>query len=105
MRSFFGGIFIDRDKLKKNGIEYPIKLEYYKTITETKENIEQYGIQIIKTEYIGEKIETEEKEIKRITEDERKVEDILKMFKENEVTPIGCEDILDDLFTIYKNVE
>ena len=104
MKSFFGGIFIDRDKLKKSGIVYPIKLEYYKTITKTKEDIEQYGIQIIKTEYIGKKIETEEKEVKNMTEDERKVEEILKIFKENEVTPIACSDILDDLFSIYKSV-
>ena len=39
MKYFFGSIFINRDKLREAGINYPIKVEYYKLINE-----EEYGI-------------------------------------------------------------
>ena len=31
LKEFYGGIFIDKETLTASGIEYPIKLEYYKT--------------------------------------------------------------------------
>ena len=34
MKTFFGSIFIEKEKLKEAGVEYPIKLEYYKIINE-----------------------------------------------------------------------
>ena len=54
MKNFFGSIFINRDELLEAGINYPIKVEYYKIIDENKREKENkliYGIQIIKTEY------------------------------------------------------
>lgn len=104
MKTFFGSTFIGKDKLKMNGINYPIKLEYYKIVDQVKENTEYYGVQVIKTEYIGKKVKTEEKEIKNIIKSEKNIEMILEMLKNNEVTPIGCEDVLNDLLKqdIYK---
>ena len=34
MNIFFGGTFIRKEELKEAGIDYPIKLEYYKIINE-----------------------------------------------------------------------
>lgn len=104
MKTFFGGTFIDKDKLKSNGINYPIKLEYYKIVDQIKENIEYYGVEVVKTEYIGEKVEIEEKKIEGIMKSEKNIEKILETLKKNEVTPIGCEDVLNDLLKqdIYK---
>ena len=34
MRTFYGGKFIEKEKLIEAGIHYPIKLEYYKKINE-----------------------------------------------------------------------
>ena len=34
MKNFFGSIFINRDKLLEAGINYPIKVEYYKITDE-----------------------------------------------------------------------
>ena len=99
MKSFFGGIFINRDKLREAGIEYPIKVEYYKVINENKENIIdklKYGIEIIKTEY-REKIGVEQKKLENITENEKEIEKILSLIKENEVTPIGLEDVIVEI--------
>ena len=56
MKRFFGGIFIEKEKLKEEGINHPIKLEYYKQINEETNEENKYGITIVKTEYIPEKI-------------------------------------------------
>ena len=54
MKSFYGSIFISKEELKDAGIEYPIKVEYYKIISEketSKSNEAIFGIQAVKTEY------------------------------------------------------
>lgn len=100
MRTFFGGKFIEKAKLAEAGIKYPIKLEYYKKINEDqfikKENA-KFGIEVVKTEYIPNNTKIENKEITYLSNDEQKVNEILTIFKENEVTPISVEDILSDL--------
>ena len=99
MKSFFGSIFINRDKLVEAGIDYPIKVEYYKITNEDKK-IKQdkltYGIQVIKTEY-RDKIGVEETKLEGITNDEKEVNQMLGAIKENEVTPIGLEDVVIEL--------
>ena len=99
MKTFFGSIFIERKKLEEAGIEYPIKLEYYKIINEDEfisgKNA-KYGIEIIKTEYLDNDIKVEKKSIKYLSNNEQRVNDILKILKENEVTPISVQDIICD---------
>ena len=99
MKNFFGSIFINRDELSEAGINYPIKVEYYKIIDEDKKDNKDkliYGIQVIKTEY-KEKIGVEQRKIENITNSEKEVDKILYQLKENEVTPIGLEDVLIEL--------
>ena len=99
MKSFFGSIFISKDKLEEAGIDYPIKVEYYKIINE-EEKIKQnkliYGIQVIKTEY-KEKINIEQSKLEEITNDEKEIAKLLKLVKEYEVTPIGLEDAIIEI--------
>ena len=88
MKTFYGGKFIAKSKLEKEGIFYPIKLEYYKSI-ETKENrpsdnYARFGISV-----------------KDISADERKIENLLSILKEMEVTPIALEEIIKDLQPEY----
>ena len=100
MKTFFGGTFINQENLKEEGKEYPIKIEYYKNINEDeliKTNKTKYGIYVVKTEYIPENTKTEDKEIKYLTNDEQKVEEILDFFKRNEVTPVIVDDVIEDL--------
>ena len=96
MKNFYGSIFINRDELREAGINYPIKVEYYK-ITDEEEKINQnkliYGIQVIKTEY-RDKIGVEQNKIEHITNDEKEINKMLGLIKENEVTPIGLEDVI-----------
>ena len=100
MRTFFGGKFIEKEKLLEAGIQYPIKLEYYKKSDEEnnlRKNKPKYGISIVKTSYMQNDIEIETKEIEFLSNDEVQIEKILKMFKENDVTPVSAEYILTDL--------
>ena len=94
MKKFYGGIFMDKDKLKKVGILYPIKIEYYKTKEEG--NIDIYGIEIIKTEYQRNTVKIEKENIDRITYDETEANHILDLLKKNEVTPIIAREIVQD---------
>ena len=103
MKNFFGSIFINRDELLEAGINYPIKVEYYKITDENereKENKLVYGIQIIKTEY-RDKIGVEQNKIEHITNDESEIIKILTLVKENEVTPIGLEDVIIEIKNKY----
>lgn len=101
MKHFYAGTFINRDDLKSIGIEYPIKLEYYKTRpnieVKKNENKIKYGIEVVKTSYNHEEIKVENTEIKEFTEDEVIVNKILDTLKRNEVTPICAKYIVEDL--------
>ena len=97
MKNFYGSIFINRDELLEAGINYPIKVEYYKITNELeKENKLLYGIQVIKTEY-KDKIGVEQNRIENITNDESEITKMLSLIKENEVTPIGLEDVIIEI--------
>ena len=96
MKNFFGSIFINRDKLREAGINYPIKVEYYKIINE-----EEYGIQIVKTEY-RDKIGVEQNKVEKITNNDKEIESLLYIMKENEVTPIALEDIITEIKNIQR---
>lgn len=99
MKKFYGGLFIKKESLEEVGIHHPIKLEYYKRINEeefVKKENEKYGIIVMKTEYIQNNTKIESKEIKHLSNDEDKIEKILDMLKQNEVTPIAVEDIICD---------
>lgn len=100
MKSFYGGIFIEKTKLKEAGKEYPIKLEYYKRINEDeilRKEKAKFGISIVKTEYIPNNTKIETEEIKYLSNDESKIDNMLKLFKKNEVTPVELEDVVFDL--------
>ncbi len=98
MKSFFDGIYIDDKKLNEEGIEYPIKLEYFKIIT-SEENVKaQYGIEIVKTEYKNGNVNVESNKFENITNNVDEANRILTILRDNEVTPIGMQYILEDIF-------
>ena len=102
MKTFFDRVFIDYKKLRAEDINYPIKLEYYKTIT-TDKNVEaKYGIEIVKTEYTDGKIKIDSNKKENIIKNAQEVDKILTIMRNNEVTPIGMQDVLDDMFSNVK---
>lgn len=94
MKKFYGGIFMDKDKLKKVGIFYPIKIEYYKIKEEGQ--IDIFGVEVIKTEYKNDIVSIEKENINRITNDENEANHILDLLKENEVTPVVAREVVED---------
>ena len=94
MRKFYGGIFMDKEKLKSVGIFYPIKIEYYKTKED--EEIDIFGIEVVKTEYKNNNALIEKANIDKITNDEDEANYLLELLKKNEVTPIVAEDVVRD---------
>ncbi len=98
IKKFYGGKFIDKQKLSNEGIDYPIKIEYYK-IYDNEENreITQYGLEVVKTEYKTGNINIENKEVLRITKEEKIIDNILDRLKDNEVTPVTARYIVEDL--------
>lgn len=96
MKIFFGGKFMDRENLRKEGILYPIKLEYYK-IKDLKNRNDIFGIEVVKTEYINQEIKVEKASVETFTNDEIMENAVLEVLKRNEVTPISLEDVLQDL--------
>lgn len=99
MKTFFDGIFIDGNNSQNEG-EYPIKLEYYKTI-KTEEDVKaKYGIEIVVTEFINGKVNIESKAIDDISNTSEQIDRILTILKNNEVTPIGIEDAIDEIIAL-----
>lgn len=97
MKTFFDGIFIENSKLKEEEIDHPIKLEYYKTMVEEQNVTKQFGIEIVKTEYIKGNIRVESSIKENITNNANEIDNILTVLRNNEVTPIGMQDVLDEI--------
>lgn len=91
--------FMEEGTLKKNGVFYPIKLSYYKT-EEMNEDTKKakYGIEIVKTEYIDDVAKIEVGRYYNLTYNEEIIDDVLNIFRKNEVTNIGAGDIVEDFF-------
>ena len=99
MKTFFDGVFISQKHLEEAGIKHPIKLEYYKTSGE--ENVKtKYGIEVVKTEYLDGNVKIETKEVKDVFANREEQEKVLTILRNNEVTPIGVEDVLHDLLQV-----
>lgn len=98
MKTFFDGIYIEKERLEEADIRYPIKLEYFKTynVENTKA---KYGIEVVKTEYLEGNIRIETKEVKNITNNIEEAEQILTLLRNNEVTPVGVEDVLQEILS------
>ena len=100
MNIFFGGTFIKKEELQEAGIEHPIKLEYYKIINEDefiKNSNAKYGIRVVKTEYLNNDANIEDETIKHLSNSEQRIDEILNILKQNEVTPITTKDVISDV--------
>ena len=100
MQIFYNSTFISKEHLEEAEINHPVKLEYYKIINEDemiKGEKAKFGIGVIKTDYVGDNVKTEKEVIKYLSNDEKQIENILNVFKKNEVTPIGVKDVITEL--------
>lgn len=98
LRTFFGKTTINNEDAEQANFDR-MYLEYYKNVNEreVKKDEKPYGVTIIKKTQIGKILEIEEKEVKNILNRENDVDNILKLLVEYKVTPIGLDDVLQDL--------
>lgn len=98
LRTFFGKTTINNEDEEQANFDR-MYLEYYKNVNEReiKKDEKPYGVTIIKKTQIGKILEIEEKEVKNILNRENDVDNILKLLVEYKVTPIGLDDVLQDL--------
>ena len=100
-RTYYGATFLEGEDLKESNINHKIELEYYTTKNytnkETKEEETTYGIEIIKKEYKNNKIDTESNSKEYISNSSEKIIEIIDTLKRYKVTPIGLNDVLEDL--------
>lgn len=98
LRTFFGKTTINNEDAEQANFDR-MYLEYYKNVNEReiKKDEKPYGVTIRKKTQIGKILEIEEKEVKNILNRENDVDNILKLLVEYKVTPIGLDDVLQDL--------
>lgn len=97
VRKFYGETRIEEADFEGESNNSEIGLKYYKTkILLSNSNKKKYGIEVVKEEING-KNRTKEKGIAYgISNNEETIENILKIFIQNKVTPIAINDILHD---------
>lgn len=96
MRKFFADVILNKDELKESDSNR-IELEYYKIAKNVKKDQRTYGIEIVKTEYLDNKRLKETENIYNVTSDENVIDNLLNILKENQVTPIGLCDVVDEI--------
>ena len=100
-KAYYGGTFLGKEELKEANIKHRIELEYY-TIKnyinkDTQDEFATYGIEIVKKEYKEEKVNMESSNREYISNNADKVIEIIETLKRHKVTPIGLNDVLEDL--------
>lgn len=95
-KTCYGMTCFDENDLKETNINHKIELEYYKT-NEKIDNDLKYGIEIVKKEYINNNVTLESNNMQNISKSSDKVIEIINTLKKYKVTPIGLNDVLEDL--------
>ena len=100
VRTYYGGNYIDDKDLEESDVRNRIELEYYTTKTygnKLNEEVEMYGIEIVKKEYKDEGINIEFRNRGNICNNLDKINTIVDTLKRCKVTPIGLDDVIDDI--------
>lgn len=96
-RIYYGETIVNIKELIETNRKGFIKLEYYGTKQTIQNEHTEYGIEIVKKEYINKDFVEEINNINNITNDEKQIEEIISLLKRNKVTPMGLDDIISDL--------
>ncbi len=98
---YYGNTFLEVKELKDSNIKNRIELEYYRTKKRKnhflRENSETYGIEIVKKEYEGRRVNIEKEKIDRISSTKTSIDSILSKLKKFKVTPIALKDVIEDM--------
>ena len=98
---YCGNAFLDKKELQENNLKNRIELEYYRTKKRKnhflRENAETYGIEIVKKEYQGKKVNIEKEKIDKISDKKTTTDLILNTLRKFKVTPITLKDVVHDI--------
>ena len=94
-KSLFGRTVIDSSDSEEIGDK--IELEYYETSNLVEENGRKYGIEVVKKEKGNKKFNIESKIVNNISNEEKHINNLLKILMLNKVTPISVDDIISDI--------
>lgn len=97
-KTYYGEAIINPSELIDTQRKGFMKLEYYGTKDVLENEFVEYGIEIVKKEYINTNFIQETNNISNVTDNKIEMEEIITILKRNKVTPIELEDIINDLF-------
>lgn len=95
----YGQTVLEEEDLVDTYIDYLVELDYYKTNKKQADST-IYGIEIVKTEHVKNKVTKEANEIDFFTRNERIVDKVLNLLKQYKVTPMGLRE---SVFEIVKS--
>ncbi len=100
-KTCYGMTYIENAEIPNGNLNHRIELEYYR-IKKPRFNLlgkpnKKYGIEIQKREYKNNKFKVETNSVNHITKSKEKVINIINTLKEYKVTPVGLNDVLEDL--------
>ena len=98
---YYGHTFLEKTELINSKIKNRIELEYYRTKKQKNlflnKDDKSYGIEIVKKEYEGKKLNIEKEKVDKITDTLNSINSILDKLKKFKVTPIALKDVLEDM--------
>lgn len=95
----YGQTILEEEDLVDTRIDYLVELAYYKTNKKQADST-IYGIEIVKTQHVKNKVTKETNEIDFFTRNERIVDKVLNLLKKYKVTPMGLRE---SVFEIVKS--
>ena len=95
----YGQTILEEEDLVDTSLDYLVELAYYKTNKKQADST-IYGIEIVKTEHVKNKVTKEANEIDFFTRNERIVDKVLNLLKKYKVTPMGLRE---SVFEIVKS--
>lgn len=98
MKKIYSSDYVAKEILEENNIDHPIKLEYYRIENETIKDA--YGVEIVKTEYRENGIQTECEKVENITQDAKQIDLFLENISKGLVTPGFVKEIANDYFSV-----
>ena len=97
----YGKTFLEAKDIKGTNIKNKIELEYYRIKKKKhhllKEDTETYGIEIVKKEYQGRKVNIEKEKVDIIENKKVSIDSILNTLRTFKVTPIALKDVIEDM--------
>lgn len=106
-KKFYGCTFFTEEDMKESSIKGKVELNYYKIKSNNANTLNEddalYGIEVVKKQYDeDDKIFEETQSINNITQNEGYVDKMLETLRDYKVTPVGLQNVIDDLKQIWK---